>query len=721
MSNKEKKFKKQIPDLTSFIDDISASEIDDENNLTPHASAFASNYIVGEVIATGGLKVVREVRDRKSGRYVAMAKLRHELISPSNNERFLREARVLASLEHTNIVPLYEINYDTDGIIFFTMKRLSGETLASILNKIKNDDSDYIQKYPLRKLLGIYIRVCEAISYAHSNGIVHLDIKPENIQISEYGEVSVIDWGMAKHVDDKNDLEYTNLDLPDFTPLAPNPTKLGSLYGTPGYMSPEQASKGSLKAEKPSDIYSLGATLYAILYKKHPYFEYEIDEVINKTKKAAEIEFPESINEKTIPSALRAIARKAMMPEPKNRYTQVSELKHDIELHLSDFVTHAENITISRILFLFLKRHYIGTIATSSVILIITLIAYFSLRTIQEKEEKISATSEDIVFGTIRKESEFRYAENFDGAIAHYVHLLEIGYDYPTFKYNLARLYAGNLELKKSNYYITQVLNSNSDVKDTEEFKTLKNGVDKFINQNPFPLNDKDAALFASMMPNIIITHAFFTINRNPNKTLIERLNNLKQNLLITNPPLKPDFNFSYEIKDNFLSIDISNNPRLTNKSALMGFRINHINLSNTNIGISQYFEYKSIQDSLKTLVFSRMKNVFPQPFLDSSNLSKLVLKNGKYEATNLRINPELKYLDVEGCDFADHFWVPSDTLEYFNIAFSKFTYFDTLNYFIGLKTLVVDKSMIALIPQKTLSSLERRGVEIIIKEQPAL
>jgi serine/threonine protein kinase len=255
-------------------------------------------------------------------------------------------------------------------------------------------------------------------------------------------------------------------------------------------MSPEQSTQDNhnLKIEKPSDIYSLGATLYSILYKKHPHHSLTIDQVINNTKDGVMPEFPKSINGKIVPSALCAVARKAMMQKPEDRYAHVHELKHDVELHMHDFSTHAEDISILRILFLFLKRHYIGTAITLMVALLITFISYFSINAINEKEEKLNATTDEVLFGSIKKEDELRNAGKYTEAISNYEKLLNLGYNYPTFKLNLADLYAGELELDKSLKYLDELSISDAEIKNTSEFKALKNSVSKFHKLTLSPL-----------------------------------------------------------------------------------------------------------------------------------------------------------------------------------------------------------------------------------------
>ena len=147
-------------------------------------------------------------------------------------------------------MPVYDIGLDVENRPYFTMKMLAGENLGAILNKLHKDDSAYVQKFPLSVLLDIFLKTCNAIAYAHAQGILHLDIKPENIQINDYGEVILIDWGLAWNLNEENIWDD------------------GLIKGTPGYMAPEQIRSETDVFSPLTDIYALGALLYSILTLK---------------------------------------------------------------------------------------------------------------------------------------------------------------------------------------------------------------------------------------------------------------------------------------------------------------------------------------------------------------------------------------------------------------------------------------------------------------------
>jgi serine/threonine protein kinase len=152
----------------------------------------------GEVpLNQGGMKMILQCRDELTDRPIAKA-IMQEISSNDAVDDFIAEARLTASLEHPNIVPVHDLGLTPEGEPFFTMKLLSGENLQQILKGLRQQDKIYIENYPLEVLLEIFIKVCDAMAYAHSKNILHLDLKPANIQVDDYGQVLVCDWGLAK-------------------------------------------------------------------------------------------------------------------------------------------------------------------------------------------------------------------------------------------------------------------------------------------------------------------------------------------------------------------------------------------------------------------------------------------------------------------------------------------------------------------------------------------
>lgn len=212
-------------------------------------TAVSGAYAYGEVIGRGGMGEVLVAHDRRIGREVAVKRL--HAASPSADElgRFLREARIQARLEHPAIVPVYEIGRDPAGRPFFTMKRVVGVTLTELLAE---------GGATRQRLLRAFADVCRAIDYAHSRGVVHRDLKPSNIVLGEFGEVYVLDWGIARVVGDA-DAGVDTADIDTIEGAAP----AAEVVGTPGYSSPEQLHAPDVG--RPADVYSLGSMLFEIL------------------------------------------------------------------------------------------------------------------------------------------------------------------------------------------------------------------------------------------------------------------------------------------------------------------------------------------------------------------------------------------------------------------------------------------------------------------------
>jgi serine/threonine-protein kinase len=207
----------------------------------------SAGYRLGALLGRGGMGEVVLAEDLRIGRSVAIKRMRDPAPSNDATRRFLREARIQARLDHPAIVPVHELGHDADGRPFFTMKRLTGVTLSAVLGRDE----------PLRKLLRVFVEACHAIDFAHARGVIHRDLKPANIMLGDYGEVYVLDWGVARVVGDREAMAGAGIESLD------GETQAGAILGTPGYMSPEQVRGTAV--ERPTDVYALGSILFEIL------------------------------------------------------------------------------------------------------------------------------------------------------------------------------------------------------------------------------------------------------------------------------------------------------------------------------------------------------------------------------------------------------------------------------------------------------------------------
>jgi hypothetical protein len=272
----------------------------------------------GEPIATGGMGRISRAHDRRLGRDVAIK----EVLEPDMRARFEREAMITARLQHPAIVPVYEAGTWPDGSAFYTMRLVSGGTLAKAIHA-----ADTIEKR--LALLPHVIASTEALAYAHSRRIVHRDLKPSNILVGEFGETVVIDWGLAKELDrsDDDDAVLRSRIIPASTEL----TEIGSVMGTPGFMSPEQA-EGDHDIDERADVYALGGILYNLLSGAPPYWDTPAKDDARSLVDAAIAGPPTPIATLAprAPADLHAIVDRALARPKQARYPSAREMAEEL-------------------------------------------------------------------------------------------------------------------------------------------------------------------------------------------------------------------------------------------------------------------------------------------------------------------------------------------------------------------------------------------------------
>ena len=229
-----------------------------------------TRYQSETVLGRGGMGEVKLALDQDIGRKVAVKRLLDER-NPHAVARFIDEVRTVGALEHPNIVPIHDVGVDEDGSLFFVMKYVEGETLASIIEQLAAGNREYHQRYSFEVRLDLFVGLLRALQYAHSRGLVHRDIKPENIMVGRYGEVVLMDWGIAHqmrgadaHVTLQSASTPANSSTSGLS-RASNETVDGAVIGTPQYMSPEQASGEVAELDGRSDLYSAMVVLYELL------------------------------------------------------------------------------------------------------------------------------------------------------------------------------------------------------------------------------------------------------------------------------------------------------------------------------------------------------------------------------------------------------------------------------------------------------------------------
>ena len=363
-------------------------------------------YQVLEEIGRGGMKRIERAVDKFTDRTVALASIK-SIENSEDIENFLREARLTASLQHQNIIPVYDLGIDTGNRPYFTMKLIEGDNLNDIIKKIREGNRGYRGKYKLRVLLDIFLKVCDAVAYAHSHNIVHLDLKPHNIQVSDHGEVLLCDWGLARRLEDR---PTGNLAKSELRSLDDRESTLDTfIKGTPGYMSPEQASGNFDETSKKTDVFSLGAILYTILTLEIPYDNSSLETMIDDTVNGNIILPSELSSGRDIPDALEKICLKCMEVDKISRYVSVKKLADDIRAWEEGFVTSVEDQTFRGQLSSFYKRNRKACFAGLGVLFILFIVSSFFLILLYKsagRAEKARLETQDTLNNLVLMEKE---------------------------------------------------------------------------------------------------------------------------------------------------------------------------------------------------------------------------------------------------------------------------------------------------------------------------
>jgi serine/threonine-protein kinase len=327
--------------------------------------------------ARGGLGEVWVAEDTELGREVALKLIqeRHRR-NPESRRRFLREAEVTGRLQHPGIVPVYGMGEDADGAPCYAMHFIEGEDLQAAIRRFHEasppgQDAGR-RSLELRQLLTRFVVVCNTIAYAHSRGVLHRDLKPANIMLGRYGETLVVDWGLGKLWQRTPEAEAgTAPPAMANDAEAEGGTQEGQQLGTPAYMSPEQAAGDVGQLGPPTDVYGLGATLYAILTGQPPVSGRGVAEIFRRVQQG-DFAKPRQVKLDT-PLALEAICLKAMALEPQERYASAEALAADIEHWLADEPITARRASRSERLGRWLRRHRTGVSMTAAAVLVAVL------------------------------------------------------------------------------------------------------------------------------------------------------------------------------------------------------------------------------------------------------------------------------------------------------------------------------------------------------------
>jgi serine/threonine-protein kinase len=341
----------------------------------PFVPPTRQRYTLAEIHAMGGLGRVWLAYDDQIGRSVALKEIRPDRAGDAALwAGFLREARITGQLEHPNIVPVYELGRRPGtGEPFYTMRLVKGRTLSEAAaayhqQRLRGEAGPL----ELRELLGVFVAACNAVGYAHARGVVHRDLKGRNVVLGDFGEVIVLDWGLAKVVGDPGGAAGSLEAVAEGSVQAEAAqTQEGQVSGTPAYMAPEQTSGTPGAVGHAADIYGLGAVLYEVLTGQPPFTGGSTEEILRRVREEAPV--PPRQRCRAIPRALEAVCLKALAKQPEDRYASVQELAGEIRRWLADEPVAAyRESRLSRLL-RWTRRHPALVAGTSALILTATV------------------------------------------------------------------------------------------------------------------------------------------------------------------------------------------------------------------------------------------------------------------------------------------------------------------------------------------------------------
>ncbi|MHC4777455.1 MAG: protein kinase domain-containing protein [Planctomycetota bacterium] len=375
-------------DISLEIADLPAglfSDLEEENR-----------YAILEEIARGGMGAILKLVDKDIRRPVAMKVILGEGDLDSI-ERFVEEAQVTGQLEHPNIVPVHELGLNHEGRVYFTMKLVKGDALESIVDRLAEKDRATVQDFPLTRLLQVFLKVCEAVAFAHDKGVIHRDLKPDNIMVGNFGEVLVMDWGLAKVLGREETRGSTDVQTDRAEEEDVARTVEGDVMGTPAYMPPEQADGQIDEIDEQSDVFALGGVLYKMLCYEAPHSGETLANVMLKAVEGRVKPPGKRTPSAAVPPELDSICMKALAGKKGERYPSVEALISDVQAYLDHRLVSAHAYTPFARFLRFIQRHPAGSLAGGVALFLGTAgLAIILLLTSWAREEAARAEAEGL-------------------------------------------------------------------------------------------------------------------------------------------------------------------------------------------------------------------------------------------------------------------------------------------------------------------------------------
>ncbi|BBM85527.1 serine/threonine protein kinase [Candidatus Uabimicrobium amorphum] len=313
MNDKKSNTQQTLVGFSSIFSSLNATVTNE--SFERETQLHEDRYEVIEKIGSGGMGSVWKIYDRDLQRHVAVKQVGNHKEGDNYTARLLKEAQLTAQLEHPNIVPIYDVEVNEDQQLLYTMRLVEGVSLKKILDGLRNKDLEISKAWSLTRLLRVFINVAQGVSLAHTREILHRDLKPDNIMLGKFGQVLVVDWGLAIYLQQQNE------------------KKDNDISGTLHYMSPEQLD-GEQNLQPQSDIYSLGVILYEMVALERPIESNQPAEIMFKTIQGNLRPIEEIVP--CVPAELKAIIDKCLQLSASERYKNAQQLVEDIELFLDD-------------------------------------------------------------------------------------------------------------------------------------------------------------------------------------------------------------------------------------------------------------------------------------------------------------------------------------------------------------------------------------------------
>lgn len=354
-----------------------------------HEAEFDSCYEMILQVGAGAMGQVFLAQDTDLLRKVAYKRLHSQLgISQEVLARFVREVQITAQLEHPNVVPVYKLEKTAQGWAY-SMKLVFGKTFKELITAARAACDQNLppdEALSLRSLLEHFLKVCEAMDYAHQRGVIHRDLKPANIMVGRYGEVYVMDWGIARLMGAHRQTEASDFialeSIDENNQTAFEETRAGQILGTPRYLSPEQATGRNDELDGRSDLLTLGLILYELVSLQPAYKAKNMTELLKKVLKTEKEPLLAYHRSRPVPRELKAIIDKATARKPEDRYQRVSEMADDIRRYLAGDAVLAQPDTSLQAAVRWLGKHqFLSAGLIGGALMILLLAALGSLWT----------------------------------------------------------------------------------------------------------------------------------------------------------------------------------------------------------------------------------------------------------------------------------------------------------------------------------------------------